>query len=212
MPTSDGPCRFGQYAPYLRRILDDNGYQAAQVLSPTSRNGYEGLGDLAKPFFRTQWRSLVAADILQKLLLLFRPHEDNKGESDTRLQSVPRRPRRDHRAKFHRARAATEGDARGAWCAAASGSAPFAAAATRRSADRRRRRNLLPPEHVLQRRPGAPHRGVRRRVLGLGHHRMGLVHELRAVPEAAAQRQAVLRWTASRLGSRTRCSGATSTS
>jgi len=29
MPTADGPCRFGQYAPYLRRILEENGYHAA---------------------------------------------------------------------------------------------------------------------------------------------------------------------------------------
>src|ERR1035438_8105105 len=26
MPTAQGPCRFGQYAPYLRQILDANGY------------------------------------------------------------------------------------------------------------------------------------------------------------------------------------------
>ena len=83
MPTSDGPCRFGQYAPYLRQILDNSGYGAAQVLSPTSSNGYEGLGDLARPFFRTGWRALVAADILQKLLLIYRPHEHQKGETDT---------------------------------------------------------------------------------------------------------------------------------
>jgi len=82
MPTSDGPCRFGQYAPYLRRILDEHGYRAAQILSPTSENGYEGLGDLARPFFRTQWRSLVSADILQKMLLLYRPHEYERGQSD----------------------------------------------------------------------------------------------------------------------------------
>jgi len=82
MPTSDGPCRFGQYAPYLRQILNDSGYESAEILSPTSRNSYEGLGDLARPFFRTQWRSLVAADILQKLLLMYRPHELDKGRSD----------------------------------------------------------------------------------------------------------------------------------
>ncbi len=86
MPTSDGPCRFGQYAPYLRRILDTNGYQAAQILSPTSQNGYEGLGELARPFFRTQWRALVAADVLQKLLLIYRPHEIEPGGADAAYQ------------------------------------------------------------------------------------------------------------------------------
>ena len=27
MPTAEGPCRFGQYAPYLRQMLDANGYR-----------------------------------------------------------------------------------------------------------------------------------------------------------------------------------------
>ncbi len=82
MPTSDGPCRFGQYAPYLRQILDENGFQAVQILSPTSGNGYEGLGELARPFFRTQWRALVAADILQKIQLIYRPYELEEGATD----------------------------------------------------------------------------------------------------------------------------------
>lgn len=82
MPTADGPCRFGQYAPYLRRVLDASGFHTTQILSPTSRNGYEGLGELARPFFRTGWRALVAGDLLQKLLLMYRPHEREKGETD----------------------------------------------------------------------------------------------------------------------------------
>jgi predicted nucleotide-binding protein (sugar kinase/HSP70/actin superfamily) len=82
MPTSDGPCRFGQYAPYLRQLLDANGFASTRVLSPTSKNGYDGLGGLARPFFRTGWRALVAADILQKLLLLYRPHEYEKGATE----------------------------------------------------------------------------------------------------------------------------------
>ncbi len=82
MPTADGPCRFGQYAPYLRKILDESGFEGTQILSPTSENGYAGLGELARPFFRTGWRALVAGDLLQKLLLMYRPHERNKGETD----------------------------------------------------------------------------------------------------------------------------------
>jgi len=87
MPTSDGPCRFGQYAPYLRQILDANGFRHTQILSPSSENGYEGLGELAAPFFRTGWRALVAGDILQKLLLMYRPHEYQKGEADRVYES-----------------------------------------------------------------------------------------------------------------------------
>jgi predicted nucleotide-binding protein (sugar kinase/HSP70/actin superfamily) len=89
MPTADGPCRFGQYAPFLRHILDSCGYREVQILSPTSKNGYAGLGKLARPFFRTGWRMLVAADVLQKMLLKTRPHEIYKGETDQAyLESV----------------------------------------------------------------------------------------------------------------------------
>ena len=82
MPTADGPCRFGQYAPYLRQLLDANGFAAVDVLSPTSRNAYGGLGSLTRPFVRTAWRMLVAADILQKLLLQHRPYEQRAGATD----------------------------------------------------------------------------------------------------------------------------------
>ncbi len=82
MPTADGPCRFGQYAPYLRRILDQNGYPHTVVLSPSSKDGYSDFGDLARPFVRTGWRALVSADILQKMLLKTRPHELQKGATE----------------------------------------------------------------------------------------------------------------------------------
>jgi len=82
MPTAEGPCRFGQYAPYLRHLLDTNHYQDVEILSPTSQNAYQGLGDLAKPFVRTGWRALVAADLLQKMLLIHRPYETARGDVD----------------------------------------------------------------------------------------------------------------------------------
>jgi predicted nucleotide-binding protein (sugar kinase/HSP70/actin superfamily) len=82
MPTADGPCRFGQYATHLRRILDANGYNDVAVLSPTSHNSYADLGQLARPFVRTSWRMLVSADILQKVLLRYRPYEREQGVAD----------------------------------------------------------------------------------------------------------------------------------
>ena len=82
MPTAQGPCRFGQYAPYLRQILDTHGFGAVEILSPTSQNAYQGLGTLAKPFVRTGWRALLSADLLQKLLLLYRPYEERRGDTE----------------------------------------------------------------------------------------------------------------------------------
>ena len=83
MPTAQGPCRFGQYAPYLRQVLDANGYQAVEILSPSSRNAYDALGELAKPFVRTAWRALLCADLLQKLLLIRRPYEERRGDAES---------------------------------------------------------------------------------------------------------------------------------
>jgi predicted nucleotide-binding protein (sugar kinase/HSP70/actin superfamily) len=82
MPTAEGPCRFGQYAPYLRQILNANGHADVEILSPTSGNAYQGLGSLAGPFVRTGWRALLCADILQKLLLIHRPYEERRGDTD----------------------------------------------------------------------------------------------------------------------------------
>ncbi len=59
MAAADGPCRFGQYAPYLKRLLAEVGQGEVQILSPSSQNGYADLGDIATPFMRAGWRALV---------------------------------------------------------------------------------------------------------------------------------------------------------
>ncbi len=82
MATAEGPCRFGQYAPYLRKILAAAGHTDVQVLSPTSKNGYTGLGEVSGPFVRGAWRALVMADILRKALLKIRPYERLQGDAD----------------------------------------------------------------------------------------------------------------------------------
>ena len=82
MPTAQGPCRFGQYAPYLRQILNANGHANVEILSPTSQNAYQGLGKLAGAFVRTGWRALLCADVLQKLLLMHRPYEERHGDTE----------------------------------------------------------------------------------------------------------------------------------
>jgi predicted nucleotide-binding protein (sugar kinase/HSP70/actin superfamily) len=82
MPTADGPCRFGQYAPYMRMVLEELGEADAMIISPTSANGYAGVGEHASELIRTAWRALVASDALRKLLLKTRPYELNAGETD----------------------------------------------------------------------------------------------------------------------------------
>ena len=82
MPTAEGPCRFGQYAPFLRKILPQAGYGDVQVLSPTSQNGYEDLGDISTPFMRAGWRALVCGDTLNRALMRTRPYETIPGAAD----------------------------------------------------------------------------------------------------------------------------------
>jgi predicted nucleotide-binding protein (sugar kinase/HSP70/actin superfamily) len=82
MPTAEGPCRFGQYAPFLAKILREIGYGDVQILSPTSKNGYADLGEISTPFLRAGWRALVAADTLRKALHRTRPYETVPGTTD----------------------------------------------------------------------------------------------------------------------------------
>jgi predicted nucleotide-binding protein (sugar kinase/HSP70/actin superfamily) len=82
MGTTDGPCRFGQYAPFLRKVLREQGYGDIQVLSPHGEHGYSDFQDFNNAFVRTAWRAVVAADILRKLLLQTRPYETLMGEAD----------------------------------------------------------------------------------------------------------------------------------
>jgi len=82
MPTAHGPCRFGQYAPYLRKVLDELGYGDVPVLSPSSRNSYDGLGEHASEMMKTAWLGLIVGDLVTRFLLKTRPYEKIAGDAD----------------------------------------------------------------------------------------------------------------------------------
>ncbi len=82
MATAEGPCRFGQYAPFLKKMLRDAGYPEVQILSPTSENGYRDIGSVSGNFVRAGWRALVAGDTLRKALQRTRPYETTPGAAD----------------------------------------------------------------------------------------------------------------------------------
>ncbi len=82
MGTTDGPCRFGQYAPFLRKVLREQGYGDVVVLSPHGEHGYSDFEDFDTAFVRAAWRAVVAADILRKFLLQTRPYETLPGTAD----------------------------------------------------------------------------------------------------------------------------------
>ena len=82
MPTAEGPCRFGQYAPYVRKVVRDLGHPEIPIVSPTFGNGYQQEASAGVGLTRAVWRSLVASDILRKLLLKTRPYEVHPGDTD----------------------------------------------------------------------------------------------------------------------------------
>lgn len=82
LPTSSGPCRFGQYAPFLRKVLKDMKHDDVLVFSPTSSDGYESIAANKIRFLRTAWRAIVISDILRKLLLYYRPYERDEGATE----------------------------------------------------------------------------------------------------------------------------------
>ena len=82
MATTGGPCRFGQYLPYFKKVLRDLGHRDVAFVSLTSEDSYAGIGEAAKDLPRTAWQAVVASDILRKLLLKTRPYERRRGESD----------------------------------------------------------------------------------------------------------------------------------
>lgn len=82
MATGQGPCRFGQYAPYLKSILTKLGYGEITIFHPSCELGYSDFGEASDWFTRGAWRAIVSADILFKLLLKSRPYEVESGSAD----------------------------------------------------------------------------------------------------------------------------------
>ena len=88
MPSSDGPCRFGQYGPYIKRVLQDLGFGDVLVLSPASKDGYEGLGEHAVQLLRTSWQAVIGSEMLTRLLMRIRPYETEKGSADAAYEQA----------------------------------------------------------------------------------------------------------------------------
>ncbi|MFH1747215.1 MAG: hypothetical protein ABIG44_09255 [Planctomycetota bacterium] len=86
MPRAPGPCRFGLYAPYLRKVLDEHGFHDVPVLSPDSRNNYGELGDHGSYLMRFAWMGIVVSDIATRFLLKTRPYETSSGDADAAFE------------------------------------------------------------------------------------------------------------------------------
>jgi predicted nucleotide-binding protein (sugar kinase/HSP70/actin superfamily) len=82
IPTGQGPCRFGQYGPFLKSVLERLGYGEIILFQPSCENGYSDFGEGSNLFTRGVWRSIVSGDVLRKLLLKSRPYEIEAGAAD----------------------------------------------------------------------------------------------------------------------------------
>lgn len=86
MASGEGPCRFGQYATFLKKLLVELGHAEVGVLSPSNEHGYSEIGEFGTPFVRGAWRAVVSSDLLRKKLLMTRPYELKPGTADCAFQ------------------------------------------------------------------------------------------------------------------------------
>jgi predicted nucleotide-binding protein (sugar kinase/HSP70/actin superfamily) len=87
MPTSDGPCRFGQYA-YLHRIVANKlGHEDLTIISPSAQNAYMGLEDDLR---KDLWKGILMGDLLLKGYCRIAPFEKNAGETRREFESILR--------------------------------------------------------------------------------------------------------------------------
>ena len=64
MPGAGGPCRFGQYNVFSRRLIERHRIPDAAVLTLNASNGYMGLGDR---FTLPAWRAIIIGDVMYEI-------------------------------------------------------------------------------------------------------------------------------------------------
>jgi len=84
MPTGTGPCRFGQYSVLQDVVLKKLNLNT-DIVAPSGENAYSGLPlKLRMTFFDT----IIINDILRKIVLITRPYEVKKGETDALYEEI----------------------------------------------------------------------------------------------------------------------------
>jgi len=64
MPTTHGPCRFGQYSVFMKNLIKKNEIKNTAILSLTTENGYGGFG---VKFAMQAWRAFIISDIFEDI-------------------------------------------------------------------------------------------------------------------------------------------------
>ncbi len=65
MPTASGPCRFGQYSPFISQLIARNGIEDVALFSLQAENSYTQFS--GNEFTLKLWSCLVIADIMQDI-------------------------------------------------------------------------------------------------------------------------------------------------
>jgi predicted nucleotide-binding protein (sugar kinase/HSP70/actin superfamily) len=86
MPMTPGACRFGQYHVLQKQILAEEGFPDAQLISPSSGDGYRLFGDDPRTLRKRAWQGIVAVDVLTKILHEYRPYEMEPGSADAAFE------------------------------------------------------------------------------------------------------------------------------
>ncbi|MGD8539045.1 MAG: acyl-CoA dehydratase activase [Candidatus Aminicenantes bacterium] len=85
LPTSDGPCRFGQYRTLDRIVLDRLGLNDLPILSPGAHNAYHGIETRLR---KKLYESVLAGDILYKMRCRVLPYEKTRGATEETLERL----------------------------------------------------------------------------------------------------------------------------
>ena len=93
MPSSNGPCRFGQYGRYIKLVMQRLGMEELDVISLDQTGSmYQALDDASQRAGKSTkltmllWRSIIGTDLLQKALYQTRPRENVPGVADAAYQ------------------------------------------------------------------------------------------------------------------------------
>jgi predicted CoA-substrate-specific enzyme activase len=107
MPGGTGPCRFGQYNVFHKKVLEKVGLEEVPIFSPNQDSDfYRDLGMVGKEFAMTSWKGIVAIEMLTKCLHETRPFEQEPCSSD-RLYDL-------HLDRIYQATRGTNGSIEGA--------------------------------------------------------------------------------------------------
>ena len=76
MPSASGPCRFGQYSPYIRQILSRSGIRDVALFSLEAENSYTR--SVGKDLTLRLWACIVISDVMNDIYSLLLANARNR--------------------------------------------------------------------------------------------------------------------------------------